>query len=215
MGGSRLHNGFRWLFDGRRGPRGQMVPRWIFLRALALIYFSAFYSLLFQIKGLIGPDGILPAQDYLADIAQQLGLSADQRKQLAAVAGEHRSETEKLAGEIKKLSPDQRKRPEFQQKALRMLDAVRRRTEAVLTPQQLAALKEMVLRRRAFSTLADPNVEVRIGVDDPQKAAVKGINEEPASRQDRILREAERKLFGVLTPQQRDKIREILDRQGW
>jgi hypothetical protein len=51
-----------------------MVPRWIFLRALALIYFSAFYSLLFQIKGLIGPDGILPAQDYLANIAQQLGL---------------------------------------------------------------------------------------------------------------------------------------------
>ncbi|MGA2340725.1 MAG: lipase maturation factor family protein, partial [Terracidiphilus sp.] len=65
---------FRWLFDGHRGPRGQMVPRWIFLRALALIYFSAFYSLLFQIKGLIGPDGILPAQDYLANIAQQLGL---------------------------------------------------------------------------------------------------------------------------------------------
>ncbi len=74
MGGSRLINGFRWLFDGRRGPRGQMVPRWIFLRALALIYFSAFYSLLFQIKGLIGPEGILPTQDYLADIAQQLGL---------------------------------------------------------------------------------------------------------------------------------------------
>ena len=51
-----------------------MVPRWIFLRALALIYFSAFYSLLFQIKGLIGPDGILPARDYLANIGQQLEL---------------------------------------------------------------------------------------------------------------------------------------------
>jgi hypothetical protein len=51
-----------------------MAPRWIFLRALALIYFSAFYSLLFQIKGLIGPEGILPAQDYLANIAQQLDL---------------------------------------------------------------------------------------------------------------------------------------------
>lgn len=44
---------------------GHMWPRWIFLRALGLIYFSAFYSLLFQIKGLIGPNGILPAQDYL------------------------------------------------------------------------------------------------------------------------------------------------------
>lgn len=44
---------------------GHLWPRWIFLRALGLIYFSAFYSLLLQIKGLIGPNGILPAQDYL------------------------------------------------------------------------------------------------------------------------------------------------------
>ena len=65
---------FRWLFDGHRGPRGRLVPRWIFLRALAVIYFSAFYSLLFQIKGLIGPDGILPAQEYLAALTQQLGM---------------------------------------------------------------------------------------------------------------------------------------------
>ncbi|HEY1806871.1 MAG TPA: lipase maturation factor family protein [Terracidiphilus sp.] len=72
--GRRLVNGFRWLFDGHRGPRGQLVPRWIFLRALALIYLSAFYSLLFQIKGLIGPNGILPAQGYLGDVAQQLGM---------------------------------------------------------------------------------------------------------------------------------------------
>lgn len=73
MGWSKLTAGFRWLFDGRRGPRKQMIPRWIFLRFLAGIYFSAFYSLLFQIKGLIGPNGVLPANDYLANIAQQLG----------------------------------------------------------------------------------------------------------------------------------------------
>lgn len=64
----RLKTGADWLL----GPEpissdrpGHLWPRWIFLRALALIYFSAFYSLLFQIKGLIGPDGILPATDYL------------------------------------------------------------------------------------------------------------------------------------------------------
>jgi lipase maturation factor 1 len=44
---------------------GHLWPRWFFLRALGLIYFSAFYSLLFQIRGLIGPNGILPAADYL------------------------------------------------------------------------------------------------------------------------------------------------------
>src|SRR5271155_4924185 len=48
---------------------GHLWPRWIFLRALGMIYFSAFYSLLFQIKGLIGPTGILPAGDYLQAVA--------------------------------------------------------------------------------------------------------------------------------------------------
>jgi lipase maturation factor 1 len=60
------------VVNGLLGPEpitekrpGHLWPRWIFLRALGLIYFSAFYSLLFQIKGLIGPNGILPAGDYL------------------------------------------------------------------------------------------------------------------------------------------------------
>ena len=60
----------RWLFDSRYGATDCLIPRWIFLRALAAIYFSAFYSLLFQIRGLIGPQGILPAGDYLAAVAR-------------------------------------------------------------------------------------------------------------------------------------------------
>jgi len=66
-------NLLRWLFDGRCGAADRLIPRWIFLRALAAIYFFAFYSLLFQIKGLIGPDGILPASQYLAAVARSLG----------------------------------------------------------------------------------------------------------------------------------------------
>ncbi len=57
----------------RAPPRStHLVPRWIFLRALGLIYFSAFYSLLFQIRGLIGPEGILPAHQYLSAISRSL-----------------------------------------------------------------------------------------------------------------------------------------------
>ena len=61
-------NALRWLFSSRHGPTNRSIPRWIFLRALAAIYFSAFFSLLFQIKGLIGPNGILPAHSYLAAV---------------------------------------------------------------------------------------------------------------------------------------------------
>lgn len=60
----------RWMFDRQGGAPDRLIPRWIFLRALGLIYFSAFYPLLFQIRGLIGPSGILPAQEYLEAVAR-------------------------------------------------------------------------------------------------------------------------------------------------
>jgi len=63
----------RWLFDADAGPRNRFIPRWIFLRALAVFYFSAFLSLVFQIEGLIGPDGILPAKRYLAAVLSEMG----------------------------------------------------------------------------------------------------------------------------------------------
>jgi hypothetical protein len=43
--------------------------RWLFLRALGFIFGSAFYALWFQIRGLIGSQGILPAGSYLTTLA--------------------------------------------------------------------------------------------------------------------------------------------------
>jgi Lipase maturation factor len=73
----RLKSAVLWLLGpetppGERTGRGHFWARWIFLRALGLIYFSAFYSFFFQIKGLIGPSGILPAVDYLQAVSAQL-----------------------------------------------------------------------------------------------------------------------------------------------
>jgi lipase maturation factor 1 len=59
-----------WLFGAPRGAPGRFIPRWLFLRAFGAIYFSAFFSLLFQIRGLIGPGGILPADQYLRAVAE-------------------------------------------------------------------------------------------------------------------------------------------------
>jgi len=62
-----------WLFDRQEGAPDRLIPRWLFLRALGAIYFSAFFSLIFQICGLIGPEGILPASRYLHAVEQSLG----------------------------------------------------------------------------------------------------------------------------------------------
>lgn len=68
----RIAQAAEWLLGPEapaETPRTHLQLRWIFLRALGVIYFSAFYSLLFQIKGMIGPNGILPAVGYLSDVA--------------------------------------------------------------------------------------------------------------------------------------------------
>jgi len=63
----------RW-FAGPRpaGPPGYLLPRWLFLRAMGGIYFSAFYSLVFQIGGLLGPQGLLPAGLYLRQLSEMV-----------------------------------------------------------------------------------------------------------------------------------------------
>jgi hypothetical protein len=53
--------------------RGYLWPRWVFLRALGLIFFSAFYSLANQVHGLIGERGILPAGPYLERVHETMG----------------------------------------------------------------------------------------------------------------------------------------------
>jgi hypothetical protein len=53
--------------------RSHLWPRWLFLRALGLIFLSAFYSFAFQIHGLIGERGILPAGAYLEQVRAALG----------------------------------------------------------------------------------------------------------------------------------------------
>src|SRR5580698_8004282 len=69
----RVTSVIRWLFDSKHGASDRVIPRWIFLRALGCIYFSAFFSLVFQIRGLIGPEGILPAGEYLRAVSGSVG----------------------------------------------------------------------------------------------------------------------------------------------
>src|SRR5689334_10537298 len=49
------------------------LSRWVFLRALGVIFLIAFVSLWVQVKGLIGSQGILPARELLTAVQAQLG----------------------------------------------------------------------------------------------------------------------------------------------
>lgn len=50
--------------------------QWVFLRGMGLIYLVAFLSLATQIRGLVGSQGILPAQQFLSVVYQEMGPTA-------------------------------------------------------------------------------------------------------------------------------------------
>jgi lipase maturation factor 1 len=67
-----IKRSFHYLFDLSQGSTDHFIARWLFLRFLGIIYFSEFFSLIYQVRGLIGARGILPAAEYL-QAAQALG----------------------------------------------------------------------------------------------------------------------------------------------
>ena len=79
------HRGFfstltRVAWGGNLDPPTYHLARWAFLRSLGLIYLIAFVSLWVQIVGLVGREGILPADSGMAALrleadAQRIGLA--------------------------------------------------------------------------------------------------------------------------------------------
>jgi predicted DCC family thiol-disulfide oxidoreductase YuxK len=67
---SRLTRLF-WGADARRPTFG--VSTWLFLRLLGAVHFIAFVSFWSQLNGLVGPQGILPAQSYFDALQGPLG----------------------------------------------------------------------------------------------------------------------------------------------
>ncbi len=71
--GERLEAPFIRIIGETEDGSGYLIARWVFLRALGVVYLIAFASLWVQVQGLIGPDGILPAKDWLDLLRQHLG----------------------------------------------------------------------------------------------------------------------------------------------
>jgi len=63
----------RWIWGKEVLPSSHFIARHIFLRFMGVIYCMAFLSLLVQIQGLIGSQGIIPVQSFLEQVGQKSG----------------------------------------------------------------------------------------------------------------------------------------------
>ena len=79
-------------FDPRGGFADHLIARWLFLRALGVIYFSAFFALVYQVRGLIGRQGILPAAEFLRSLHGWGGCGSGTRRRCCGSRGAMRAD---------------------------------------------------------------------------------------------------------------------------
>jgi hypothetical protein len=60
---------FRGILQRLLAPESGSLYRWLYLRGLGVIYLIAFASLIPQLQGLLGSDGILPARQFISAVA--------------------------------------------------------------------------------------------------------------------------------------------------
>lgn len=86
--------------------------------------------------------------------------------------------------------------------------------ETLLSADQLAALKELRLRREADLALSSPETRTKLGLSGEQRAALAKLDREAHERLYRIDREQLDKALAILSPEQRDKLTAELDRRS-
>ncbi|MBN2022211.1 MAG: M56 family metallopeptidase [Pirellulales bacterium] len=89
---------------------------------------------------------------------------------------------------------------------------LRKRLEAVLTPDQLATYRQTAVRRQCPYVLQDPLVAEKVALTDPQRATLDKLLGDLNATHWRWPREVGQKILEILTPPQRQKLREIADR---
>ncbi len=92
---------------------------------------------------------------------------------------------------------------------------VRREIDALLTPKQVATLKEIEFRNAVNAALYSAEAQKKLGMSDAQKARLRQLEQEHQESDQATQRATIEKSLAVLTDLQRQRLREELDRPGW
>ena len=151
---------------------------------------------------------------------KELDLSADQKEALLAINTKALTGAQRNLEQFKNLSPEEQKAQvklwagKTAPWRLQFENEVRKQIESVLTPQQLQTIKADTFPVSVVGLLYDAKVRLQIGFDPHQEDRLRSIVQERFARlQQESLKRAE-KVWGLLTPQQKAELPEVVRRQG-
>jgi Spy/CpxP family protein refolding chaperone len=116
-----------------------------------------------------------------------------------------------------KMTPDERtaKSAEMREKYKKRTEELRKSIEKVLLPNQLSALREVNLRAAGPGALANPRTLDALGVSDEQKQKLQQIRQEMFEQYQEVQKKSFEKSMSVLTPEQRERLKEQVQKSGY
>ena len=138
-------------------------------------------------------------------VRNRLGMSKAQQKKLLEIATKCQADQER-AGAVVRSAEKTTVLDMCYSECDARTRAAAKQIEALLTPAQLAALKELNFREQVSKVLNDPFEQERMGLSQREKTAVSGALRAARKRSAGTMLEATGKALAILTPQQRERM---------
>lgn len=156
----------------------------------------------------------------MKNVQEDLELVPEQIEELKALGKEYYEQMRAHRGDYKdwsSLSQEERqaKYKEIRERRKVEAEALRKKIEKVLLPHQLKALRDINLRSIGPSMLQQPRIAEKIGLSDEQKADIRKLREKLMADYRKLQKESFEKIFELLTPDQREKLRESIQNRGY
>lgn len=137
-------------------------------------------------------------------VRECLGLSVEQEEQLQALMANCGARAQKRLPSKKQPSKPE---PDWEADA-------KKQVEAILTPQQLTMLNEINFHRQVALALCYPEKSKKVGITAQQTAEFQRLDKENLKHLYCIDDEALAKVMKMITPRQREKLRDEIKRNG-
>jgi hypothetical protein len=146
----------------------------------------------------------------LEHVQKELELIDEQKEKLQEIASRYREEQREAWADWRNVPAEERqaKIAEIREQSYKLAEETRKEAEKVLMPHQLKALKEMIFRSRIQYSLRSSRIQEELGLDEEQLDKLEQLNQELQQRIRELNKEMVDKTLQVLSPEQREKLRE-------
>jgi Spy/CpxP family protein refolding chaperone len=148
-------------------------------------------------------------------VQREIGLTPEQKQHLKAVSDTYGSSMAQLGKSFRELSPEEQQRQgkDIGEQAAQLARNAQRKTEAILTPQQLQAVEKIGFQLSAAAALADPGLQDKLNLSPQQRQRLTTIYEQAAEKVQQLQRDTATQVIELLNATQTAELKKQINDQ--